>query len=57
MFDVGKKYKLIMLELTDSGYDKTSIVVTVTERDGHLIQVNGCEVINPASPLFDSLTD
>ena len=57
MIEVGKKYTLVMLELTDAGYDKGSIGVTVTGRDGNLIEVNGCEVINTASPLFHSLTD
>jgi hypothetical protein len=57
MIEVGKKYTLVMLELTDAGYDKGSIGVTVTGRDGNLIEVNGCEVINTGSPLFHSLTD
>lgn len=57
MIEVGKKYTLVMLDLTDEGYAKGSIGVTVTGREGNLIQVNGCEVINTASPLFHSLTD
>lgn len=57
MIEIGKKYTLIMLELTDAGYDKGSIGVTVTGREANLIEVNGCEVINTASPLFHSLTD
>ncbi|MDP2739064.1 MAG: hypothetical protein Q8O82_10300 [Pseudorhodobacter sp.] len=57
MIEVGKKYTLVMLELTDAGYDKQSIGVRVTGRDGNLIEVNGCEVINTTSPLFHSLTD
>ncbi|SFN46724.1 hypothetical protein SAMN04487859_10328 [Roseovarius lutimaris] len=57
MIEVGKKYTLVMLELTDAGYDKGSISVTVTGREGNLIEVNGCEVINTASPLFHSLID
>lgn len=57
MIEVGKNYTLVMLELTDAGYDKATIDVTVTGRDGTLIEVNGCEVINTASPLFHSLTD
>ncbi len=57
MIEVGKKYTLVMLELADAGYDKGSIGVTVTGRDGNLIEVNGCEVINTGSPLFHSLTD
>lgn len=57
MIEIGKKYRLIMLKLTNEGYDQISIGVTVTGREGHLIEVNGCEVINTASPLFHSLTD
>ncbi|MBL3571882.1 hypothetical protein BV509_18530 [Rhodovulum sulfidophilum] len=57
MIEVGKNYTLVMLELTDEGYDKMSIGVTVTGREGNLIEVNGCEVINTASPLFHSLLD
>jgi hypothetical protein len=57
MIEVGEHYTLAMLELTDEGYEKGTIGVTVTGRDGTLIEVNGCEVINTASPLFHSLTD
>ena len=57
MIEVGKKYTLVMLELTDAGYEKGSIGVTVTNRDANLIEVNGCEVINTASPLFHALID
>lgn len=57
MIEVGKNYKLVMLELTDAGYGKVSIGVMVTGREGNLIEVNGCEVINTASPLFHSLID
>lgn len=57
MITVGKEYRLFTLELTDTGYDKASIDVTVTGRDGHLIEVNGCEIINTGSPLFHSLVD
>lgn len=57
MIEVGKTYTLVMLELTDSGYAQGSIAVTVTGRDGNLIEVNGCKVVNTASPLFHSLTD
>ncbi|MBU1828582.1 MAG: hypothetical protein KJ731_08910 [Alphaproteobacteria bacterium] len=57
MIEVGKNYTLVMLELTNAGYSKGSIDVTVTGREGNLIEVNGCEVINTASPLFHSLID
>ncbi len=57
MIEIGKRYTLVMLELTEAGYGQGSIGVTVTGRDGNLIQVNGCEVINTASPLFHSLVD
>ena len=57
MIKVGKRYTLITLELTESGYSQSSIGVTVTKRDGNLIEVNGCEVLNTASPMFHSLVD
>ncbi|WP_185802981.1 hypothetical protein [Pontivivens nitratireducens] len=57
MIEIGKKYTLTMLELGPDGYDKGAISVTVTGRDGNLVEVNGCEVINLASPLFYSLID
>lgn len=57
MIEVGKKYTLATLELEDAGYVKGTIAVTVTGRDGNLLEVNGCEVINMASPLFHSLVD
>lgn len=34
-----------------------TICVTVTNRDDNLLQVNGSEIINMASPLFHSLID
>ncbi|MCB1371517.1 MAG: hypothetical protein KDJ83_11565 [Rhodobacteraceae bacterium] len=57
MIEVGKKYVMIILELSESGYEKTSTSVTVTARDGNLIEVDGCEIINTTSPLFHSLAD
>ena len=57
MIEGGRNYSLVMLELTDAGYDKVTTSVTVTGREGNLIEVNGCEVINTASPLFHSLID
>jgi hypothetical protein len=41
----------------DLGYAAGYHGVTVTGRDGHLIQVDGYDIINTASPLFHSLTD
>jgi hypothetical protein len=57
MIEVGKSYTLTMLELNDSLYGRVSMGVTVTGRDGNLLEVNGCEVINMASPFFHSLVD
>ncbi|MBC9245159.1 hypothetical protein H4P12_00160 [Paracoccus sp. 11-3] len=57
MIEIGKSYRLVMIERDDDGYHTGSIGVTVTGRDGNLLQVNGCEVINMASPLFHSLID
>ena len=57
MIEIGKQYRLITLELTDGGYDQGTIYVTVTGRDGNLLEVNNTEIINMASPLFHSLTD
>lgn len=57
MIEPGKRYRLVMIERDDDGYYTGSIGVTVTGRDGNLLQVNGCEVINMASPLFHSLID
>lgn len=57
MIEIGKKYRLTIVELSDSGYGTGQTVVTVTGREGNLIEVNGCEVINTASPLFHSLVD
>ena len=57
MIEIGKDYRLVMLERDEGGYHTSSIGVTVTARDGNLLQLNGCEVINLASPFFHSLTD
>lgn len=57
MIEIGKDYRLVMIERDDDGYHTGSISVNVTGRDGNLLQVNGCEVINMASPLFHSLID
>lgn len=57
MIEVGKDYTLITLELDQTVYHQVSMSVTVTGREGNLIEVNGCEVINTASPLFHSLID
>jgi len=57
MIEIGRDYRLVTLKLCDEGYDTESITVTVTGREGNLLQVNGCEVINLASPLVHALID
>jgi len=57
MIEIGKNYRLTTLKLCNEGYDTESIVVTVTAQDGNLLQVNGSEILNLASPLFHSLVD
>lgn len=41
MIEIGKHYTLATLELTDQGYAMGTIGVTVTGREGTLIEVNG----------------
>jgi hypothetical protein len=58
MIEIGKTYNLITLEHTDGAYGYvTQYNVKVTGREENLVQINGHEVINTASPLFHSLTD
>ena len=57
MIEIGKNYRITMIELSDRGYGTNYTTVKVTGRDGYLLEVDGCEVINMASPLFHSLVD
>ena len=57
MFEIGKKYKLEMLDSTDNEGRPaiSSITVTVTDAQGPLIKTNAggtTEVVNTHSPVF-----
>lgn len=57
MIEIGKRYKLITLQMCDGGYDQTTEWVTFTKVEGNLAEINGHTVVNLASPLFHSATD
>ncbi|QXI66189.1 hypothetical protein CP157_03981 (plasmid) [Paracoccus marcusii] len=57
MIEIGKRYRLTTLGRDEGGYYHSSDNITVTGLEGNLLEVNGYEIVNMASPLFHALLD
>ena len=57
MFEVGKTYEIHTLQLGEGGYYGTKQNSEVTRVEGNLVELDGHEIINTASPTFERAID